>query len=97
MSRLLPSIALPGYNAMAASSKDPEITALFSDIGMCTTSTLDGLLHAGCVMRQQVIDGCTLAPNVVMQAFAGLYTAPPAQGPMITEICGITPDASTFL
>jgi hypothetical protein len=75
MSRLLPSIALPGYNAMAASSKDPELTALFSDIGMCTTSTLDGLLHAGCVMRQQVIDGCTLAPNVVMQAFAGLYTA----------------------
>jgi hypothetical protein len=22
---------------------------------------------------------------------AGLYTAPPAQGPMIIEICGITP------
>ena len=27
---------------------------------------------------------------------AGEYTAPPAQGPMISEICGITPEASTF-
>ena len=27
---------------------------------------------------------------------AGLYTAPPAQGPMITLICGITPEASTL-
>jgi hypothetical protein len=27
---------------------------------------------------------------------AGEYTSPPAQGPMITEICGITPDAITF-
>ena len=27
---------------------------------------------------------------------AGEYTAPPAQGPMITEICGITPEASTL-
>ena len=26
----------------------------------------------------------------------GLYTAPPAHGPMITEICGVTPDAFTF-
>jgi hypothetical protein len=25
---------------------------------------------------------------------AGEYTAPPAQGPMITEICGTTPEAS---
>jgi len=24
---------------------------------------------------------------------AGLYTAPPAQGPMMAEICGMTPDA----
>jgi hypothetical protein len=27
---------------------------------------------------------------------AGLYTAPPAHGPIITDICGITPDASTL-
>ena len=27
---------------------------------------------------------------------AGLYTAPPAQGPMTTDICGTTPDESTF-
>jgi hypothetical protein len=27
---------------------------------------------------------------------AGEYTAPPAHGPMITEICGITPDAFVF-
>jgi hypothetical protein len=27
---------------------------------------------------------------------AGLYTAPPAQGPMIIEICGITPLAMTL-
>jgi hypothetical protein len=27
----------------------------------------------------------------------GEYTAPPAQGPRITLICGITPEALTFL
>ncbi len=27
---------------------------------------------------------------------AGLYTAPPAQGPRIAEICGTTPLASVF-
>jgi hypothetical protein len=27
---------------------------------------------------------------------AGEYTAPPAHGPMMTEICGTTPDASTL-
>lgn len=27
---------------------------------------------------------------------AGEYTAPPAQGPMMTEICGMTPEESTF-
>ena len=27
---------------------------------------------------------------------AGEYTAPPAQGPIITEICGTTPEAMTF-
>ena len=27
---------------------------------------------------------------------AGEYTAPPAEGPMTSEICGITPDDWTF-
>ena len=27
---------------------------------------------------------------------AGEYTAPPAHGPMISEICGMTPEASTL-
>ena len=27
---------------------------------------------------------------------AGEYTAPPAHGPMISEICGITPDDCTL-
>ena len=27
---------------------------------------------------------------------AGEYTAPPAHGPMITEICGTTPEAITL-
>ncbi len=28
---------------------------------------------------------------------AGEYAAPPAHGPMISEICGITPEARTFM
>ena len=28
---------------------------------------------------------------------AGLYTAPPAQGPKIPEICGITPEARMLM
>jgi hypothetical protein len=33
---------------------------------------------------------------IVKSVIAGLYTAPPAQGPMIKEICGITPEAITL-
>ena len=32
----------------------------------------------------------------VKSVMAGEYTAPPAQGPMISEICGITPDDVTL-
>ena len=32
----------------------------------------------------------------VKSVTAGEYTAPPAHGPMISEICGITPDACTL-
>ena len=35
----------------------------------------------------------TISTKSVM---AGEYTAPPAHGPMTSEICGITPDASTL-
>lgn len=38
----------------------------------------------------------TLTMNV-KSVMAGEYTAPPAQGPIIREICGITPDANVFL
>ena len=33
---------------------------------------------------------------IVKSVIAGEYTAPPAQGPMIAEICGTTPEASVF-
>lgn len=71
MQRLLPSIALPRMSAQS----DPELTALLVKLGMCTTSTIDGLLHAAGVMRQQVIDGVNIGPTVILQAFASLYTA----------------------
>ena len=32
----------------------------------------------------------------VKSVIAGEYTAPPAHGPRITEICGTTPDESTL-
>jgi len=33
---------------------------------------------------------------IVKSVIAGEYTAPPAHGPMIAEICGTTPDVSVF-
>ena len=36
---------------------------------------------------------CTMKTKSVI---AGLYTAPPAQLPIITLICGTTPDAATL-
>jgi hypothetical protein len=33
---------------------------------------------------------------IVKSVIAGEYTAPPAHGPMMAEICGITPDASVL-
>ena len=32
----------------------------------------------------------------VKSVMAGEYTAPPAHGPMISEICGTTPEAITL-
>ncbi|OUD96044.1 hypothetical protein CMMCAS04_03530 [Clavibacter michiganensis subsp. michiganensis] len=34
-----------------------------------------------------------LSTMITKSVSAGEYTAPPAAGPMISEICGITPDA----
>ena len=34
---------------------------------------------------------------IVKSVIAGEYTAPPAHGPMMAEICGITPEARVFL
>jgi len=33
---------------------------------------------------------------IVKSVIAGEYTAPPAQAPMMAEICGMTPDASVL-
>ncbi len=40
---------------------------------------------------------CEVSRTMKMKSvMAGLYTAPPAQEPMITLIWGMTPDASTL-
>ena len=37
-----------------------------------------------------------LASAIAAFLMAGLYTAPPAHGPRITLICGVTPEAITL-
>ncbi len=40
---------------------------------------------------------CDVSFTMKMKSvIAGLYTAPPAHGPMITLICGMTPEAWTL-
>ena len=40
---------------------------------------------------------CEVSLTMKMKSvMAGEYTAPPAHGPMITLICGITPEQSTL-
>ena len=40
---------------------------------------------------------CEVSLTMKMKSvMAGEYTAPPAQGPMISEICGITPEHCTL-
>ena len=54
-----------------------------------------GIIWNGkCRIRYFDIDGTLLKLEYVHK---GGYTAPPAHGPIITEICGITPEASVFL
>jgi hypothetical protein len=44
-----------------------------------------------------VMNMCEVSRTMYTKSvMAGEYTAPPAHGPMISEICGITPDARTF-
>ena len=52
----------------------------------------DGLDDVGPVMNMCEV----LSTMTVKSVTAGEYTAPPAQGPMISEICGMTPEACTL-
>ena len=57
-----------------------------------TSSPVTVLITSGPVMNM-----CEVLSTIsVKSVMAGEYTAPPAHGPMISEICGTTPDASTF-
>src|SRR5438874_2256873 len=57
-----------------------------------TSSPVTVLMTSGPVMNMCEV----LSTMSVKSVMAGEYTAPPAQGPMISEICGMTPEASTF-
>src|SRR5687767_2004480 len=57
-----------------------------------TSSPVTVFTTSGPVMNM-CDDSRTMKMKSVM---AGEYTAPPAQGPSTTEICGTTPDESTF-
>ena len=47
---------------------------------------------SGPVMNMYEVPSTISTKSVI----AGEYTAPPAHGPITSEICGITPDAWTF-
>ena len=61
---------------------------------------------SSCVTSSPVTDAITSGPvmNIcdvlcvmkMKSVIAGEYTAPPAHGPMTTEICGTTPEASVL-
>ena len=57
-----------------------------------TSSPVTVFTTSGPVMNMWLVSR-TMKMKSVM---AGLYTAPPAHGPRITEICGTTPDESTL-
>ena len=57
-----------------------------------TSSPVTALITSGPVMNMCEVP-FTMKTKSVM---AGEYTAPPAQGPMMTEICGITPEYRTL-
>ena len=57
-----------------------------------TSSPVTVLMTLGPVTNMWLVPS-TMKMKSVM---AGEYTAPPAQGPMISESCGMTPEASTL-
>ena len=59
---------------------------------MVTSSPVTVLMTSGPVMNMWLVSRTMKMKSVI----AGLYTAPPAQGPITTEICGITPLARTL-
>ena len=57
-----------------------------------TSSPVTVLITSGPVMNMCEVPSTISVKSVI----AGEYTAPPAHGPMISVICGITPEASTL-
>ncbi len=57
-----------------------------------TSSPVTVLITSGPVMNMCEVPSTIRVKSVI----AGEYTAPPAHGPMISETCGITPEAATF-
>ena len=57
-----------------------------------TSSPVTALMTSGPVMNM-----CEVPLTIMMKSvMAGEYTAPPAHGPMISEICGTTPERLTL-
>ncbi len=59
---------------------------------MATSSPVTVLITSGPVMNMWLV----LSTMTVKSVTAGEYTAPPAQGPITREICGMTPEAWTL-
>ena len=57
-----------------------------------TSSPVTVFTTSGPVMNMCAVSSTIITKSVI----TGEYTAPPAQGPMTSEICGITPDAWTL-
>ena len=57
-----------------------------------TSSPVTVFTTSGPVMNMYDVPSTMRTKSVI----AGEYTAPPAHGPMTSEICGITPDDCTF-
>ena len=57
-----------------------------------TSSPVTVFTTSGPVMNMCEVPSTIITKSVI----AGEYTAPPAHGPTISEICGITPEACTL-
>ncbi len=57
-----------------------------------TSSCVTSRITSGPVMNMYDVSRTITVKSVI----AGEYTAPPAQGPRIAEICGTTPEASVL-